>query len=72
MGPGYLTSSRWLAYDTRTSAVDVAVAGEGEGDDLPDRDEIDGYLQTTPEGSALKALVNELERIAPRVDWRRG
>ena len=57
MGPGYLTSSRWLAYDTRTSAVDVAVAGASEGDDLPDRVEIDVYLQTTPGGSALTALV---------------
>jgi hypothetical protein len=72
MGAGYLTSSRRLAYDTRTSALDVAVAAEDEGDDLPQRDEIDAYLQTTPEGSALKALVDELERLAPRVDWRHG
>ncbi|HMJ01190.1 MAG TPA: hypothetical protein VK488_15265 [Gaiellaceae bacterium] len=70
LGPGFLASTRWLAYDTRTAELDVAVAVDGESTELASRAELDTYLAQSPDGSALKALVDELEKLAPRQDLR--
>jgi hypothetical protein len=75
LGPGFIEFSRTLYFDTRTDVIDVGLVDDTSADELaalelPERSELDSYLEHQPRASALQAFIKQLDKLTPREDLR--